>query len=59
MFVMHRLSWSGFESLPCVLGGMRNRPVADYLQLIKKADFNAIRLPFAAHALLSRRRTNR
>jgi len=47
------ISWSGFESSPCILGGMRNRPVADYLKLIKRADFNAIRLPFAAHALLS------
>eukprot|EP00965_Chrysotila_dentata_P229016 6196934-Pleurochrysis_carterae.AAC.8 len=30
---------------------LSRRPVRDYLQLIRRADFNAIRLPFSAHAL--------
>lgn len=48
------VSWSGFESRPCVLGGLEAHDVLDYLRLLSHdVGLNAIRVPFAASALLS------
>eukprot|EP00966_Prymnesium_polylepis_P185269 4294165-Prymnesium_polylepis.1 len=48
------VSWSGFESSPCVLGGLEKRPARDFLQLMSGTmGFNALRIPFGADALVS------
>ena len=47
------VSWSGFETSPCVPGGLEHHDVKEYLETMSKdMGFNAIRLPFSAAALL-------
>ena len=49
-------SWSGLESSPCVLGGLEERHVSDYMAWLRDvAGLNALRLPFAARPLLDAR----
>ncbi|KAL1524626.1 hypothetical protein AB1Y20_019514 [Prymnesium parvum] len=51
---LNGVSWSGMESSPCVLGGLEKHDARDYLKQIGETmGFNALRIPFAADALLS------
>ena len=48
------VSWSGFESKPCVLGWLEKHDARDFLkQLSETMGFNALRIPFSANALVS------
>jgi hypothetical protein len=51
---LNGVSWSGFESRPCLPGGLAQHDVRDYLKLLHDdMGFNALRVPFSASALLS------
>ena len=46
------VSWFGFETATCVLGGASEVSVDRIAAVIKEAGFNAVRLPVGADALL-------
>ena len=48
-------SWFGMESTTCYIGGADQAPVASYMAFLKQHNFNAIRVPLAADAVLGQR----
>ena len=48
-------SWFGMESHTCYIGGADQAPVASYMAFLKRNNFNAIRVPLAADAVLGQR----
>ena len=48
------VTWLGLEVHPCVIGGMDEAPIHKSIAFLKSIGVNAVRLPVAASAILSK-----